>query len=661
MLGIIYLLICVLFGRELAAPFLWCSRRKDAAVQNRIWLLLPASFGIGIVAMGWMTYLTSWMCSVCLGSRKPLIMGNLLTMIPVGVFLVFLYIRRYRRGSRLSDAAALVSDRSLFRKEAVFFGLLFLFSLWIMFYVFHIKDGILYSGFTVFGDYAPHTAMIRSFSLGNNFPTQYPHFGGADIKYHFMFQFFTGNLEYLGLRIDAAYNLVSAIVLVGFLMLLYQLTLRITGCHAAGILSVVLFFFRSAFTFFRFMWEHIGNGDFLEVLAENTAFIGYTANEDWGLWNFNVYLNQRHLSLGLLLVCVVIWMFLEHMEAGADREEEGLCWIRNRLFTWEAWKPQRLDMALAAGMILGLCAFWNGAAVIAGLLILCGLAVFSDGKLDYAVMALVTIVFSVLQTKIFIRGQSLGIQFFWGFLAEDKSLPGVLQYLLSMSGIFFVGLAVLVFFFKRRQRLVMLAFLFPAVFAFFASLTPDINVNHKYVMISYALLTMFWADVLVRLFGRKRWCRAAACVLVFCLTITGIYDFVIILRDNDAGHRVGVNMESDLTEWLAQNLDSSDLILTPEYSMCEVTMAGVMMYCGWPYYAWSAGYDTYYRAEQAVEIYTQENREIVKETVDREGITYILFETGMEFEQQVCREDVIAGLYPVVYRSGDGRIRIYET
>ena len=52
-------------------------------------------------------------------------------------------------------------------------------------------------------------------------------------------------------------------------------------------------------------------------------------------------------------------------------------------------------------------------------------------------------------------------------------------------------------------------------------------------------------------------------------------------------------MNSALTEWLAENLTRNDLILTPEYSINEVTMSGVMMYMGWPYYAWSAGYDTY--------------------------------------------------------------------
>ena len=145
------------------------------------------------------------------------------------------------------------------------------------------------------------------------------------------------------------------------------------------------------------------------------------------------------------------------------------------------------------------------------------------------------------------------------------------------------------------------------------------------------------------------------------LTVTGIYDFVVVLKDNDSGHRVSVNLESSLTAWLSGNLGKNDLILTPEYSMNEVTMSGVMLYLGWPYYAWSAGYDTYYRAEQAVVMYTTASSQVLKETVEKEYITYILYEDGMKFEEKECREDVIADTYPLVYESDDGRIRIYGT
>ncbi len=130
------------------------------------------------------------------------------------------------------------------------------------------------------------------------------------------------------------------------------------------------------------------------------------------------------------------------------------------------------------------------------------------------------------------------------------------------------------------------------------------------------------------------------------LTLTGIYDFVVILKDNDSMHRVSVNMNSTLTKWLSENLTDQDLILTPEYSMNEVTMSGVMMYLGWPYYAWSAGYDTNYRAAQAVQIYTAQDQEILEKTVAEENITYILYEEGMEIEAAGCREESDGSEYP---------------
>ena len=403
MLGIVFLILSVLLGKELTGIFL--SYKKDFGVRyNPCWLILPASFGVGTLLMGWAVYLFAWLFH-SIGSDNPLLWANGMVMISTAAWLVWLY------KNKKQNREPLICDRKLFYKEVLVFGAVLLFVSFTMFYVFHVKDGVLYSGFTVYGDYAPHTAMMRSFSMGNNYPTQYPHFGGEDVKYHFMFQFFTGNLEYLGLRIDLAYNIASILSLVGFLMVLYLLAKRITGRCAVGVLAVVLFFFRSALTFFQFLWEHIQAGNLWVTLAENTSFIGYTTNENWGLWNYNVYLNQRHLAFGLLLVSVVLWVFLDYVEAAASHEEKGFGLSRARLLTWEAWKCRSADTALAAGLILGLCAFWNGAAVIGGLLILLGFAVFSDGKLDYALTAGVTVLFSVLQSRIFMSGSSMAVTF----------------------------------------------------------------------------------------------------------------------------------------------------------------------------------------------------------------------------------------------------------
>lgn len=659
MFGILYIALSFLTGKEVAGFLLKAEENREKR-GNQIWILSAASFGIGILLLTWCVYVVSWFLRVCMHSENTLFYGNLIVMAGAAAGIFFLYFYRIRHNGNLK-IPGLLHSRDLFKKECFLYGILFLFLMYIMFYVFYIRDGILYSGFTVYGDYAPHTAMMRSFSMGENFPTQYPHFGGEDVKYHFMFQFLVGNLEFLGLRLDVAYNLVSVFSLLGFLMLLCQMAMRITGSFAAGVWTIVLFFFRSGITFFRFLWEHFQAGDLWKALSENTEFLGYTTNENWGLWNFNVYLNQRHLAFGLLIAGIVIWVVFDYLEAGTAHEEKGFTWIKGRLFTKEAWGCRNLEKALLLGMILGLTSFWNGAAVIGGLLILLGFAVFSDGKLDYGIMAAVTVFFSVLQSRIFVRGSVMSPAIQWGFLAEDKSLIGVLWYLIQISGFFVVGLAVLVFWLRRRERAMLISFLFPLAFSFLVSLTPDINVNHKYIMISWAFLTIFWGSVLSKCWRGKGRKKLLALVLTVCLTATGLYDFVIILRNNGPGRRVAVNMESDLTSWLAENLTSEDLLLTPEYSMSEVTMAGVMMYCGWPYYAWSAGYNTNYRAGIATEMYTTGDENRLKALAQQEGITYILYQEGMTFEEKQCREDIIADAYPLVYQSEDGRIRIYET
>lgn len=658
MLGVIYLVLCMLIGKEPAGLLL--SKKSG---YNQIWLTLAAAFGTGVLIMGWATYMTAWAASEA-GAVHPLIYANAVVM-PVAVLIVvILYWKRYHKAGTFKGIleTGLITERRLFRKEAVFFGALLVFLTWIMFYVFFIKDGVLYSGYTVYGDYAPHTAMMRSFSMGNNFPTEYPHFGGQDVKYHFMFQFFVGNLEFLGLRLDFAYNVVSVLALLGFLIFLYHMAKRLTGSFAAGVLTVFFFFFRSSLSFFRFVIEHLNAGDLWTTLRDNTTFIGYTTNENWGLWNFNVYLNQRHLAFGLLIVAIVLWVFMDWLEAGCSAPERGVHWIKRRIFTKKAWLCVHSETALLAGMLLGLTSFWNGAAVIGGLLILMGFAVFSDGKLDYLILAVTSVIFSVLQTKIFIWGNAVSPSFYWGFLSENKSITGVLWYLIQMSGVFFVGAVLIAFFLReRRQRAALVSFFFPLIFAFSMSLTPDIAVNHKYIMIAYAFLAILWSLAVLKLFQRKIGGRIVAVLLTIALSITGIYDFVVILKDNDSGHRVTVNMRSEVTEWLAQHLDHNDLILTPEYSINEVTMSGVMMYMGWPYYAWSAGYDTYDRAAKAKEIYSSTDAEAIKNLVKQEKITYVLYEEGMQYEQEACREDTIASAFTLVYESEDGRIRIYET
>ena len=118
-----------------------------------------------------------------------------------------------------------------------------------MCYTFYIIANKLHVGFTVFSDFTPHLSMIRSFSKGNNFPTSYTCYAGEDIRYHFMFLFLVGNLEFLGMRLDFAFNIPSAMGLISVYLLLYVLAVKISERRSVGFLTGLLFTFRSSISF----------------------------------------------------------------------------------------------------------------------------------------------------------------------------------------------------------------------------------------------------------------------------------------------------------------------------------------------------------------------------------------------------------------------------
>lgn len=642
--------------------------------ENTIWCRIAMAIGIGYLISGWTAYLVSYTAKVVFGMKYPKVYGHAVAIV-VTCFIAFVTIK----GKRHAEDKPGIQNRRLFVREGLLLGVLFGFILWTMFYVFHIdtENGkeILKSGVTVFSDYSPHTAMIRSFSFHDNFPTQYPHYGGQDVKYHFMFQFLAGNLEYLGMRIDWAFNLISAASLWGFLVLLFYFTQELAESTAAGILTVLMFFCRSSIAVFDRFIQSIANGGWRDFL-HNTSFIGYTAHEDWGLWNYNVFLNQRHLGFGLLIAIIPIMYFsgrLDWLDKKNEISEKKSAVSQSRVAvvmktTWlskQAWvlSPD-WPIVAAFGVMLGALAFWNGAVVVAVLLILAGFAVMSSNKFDYVIMAVNAIALSFAQKKFFMPAgiassmkDEMKTRFYFGFLADKQTAGGVISYLIMLSGVFFLGVAVFLVVFKGKKRAMAAAFLLPVIFAFTVSMTPDIAVNHKYIIISTIFLNIIWAYALTRLWkSRNVFLRTLAVLLAITLTATGAYDLLTIY--NADKRALKIDMGSSLTEWLKENVKENDLVLTGEESMSEITLSGIMLYNGWPYYAWSAGYDTDTRAANAIEIYSSKDKEKVKELVKKEGIDYIIYEDGMTYEEHKCSDEVIKNIYKCVFKKGD--VKVYK-
>lgn len=668
---------------------------------------VPAWVLAGVISLTWITYLAAYLLKVTGGVNYPLLPANCISMgLTTAAAAVLLYFRKKKQSEIQKE---IVTSRRILIAELVFFALLAVFFTELMFYTFRASGSEILIGNTVWSDFAPHMGMIRSFSAGNNFPTAYAHFAGTDIKYHFMFQFLVGNLEFLGMRLDYAFNLPSAFGLIATCSLLYALAVKLAGKRLVGVLTTLFFMFRSSPSFFRFIAE-LPKGELSwKRLGAQTEFLAYTKHEDWGLWNLNVYCNQRHFAFGIAVLLLALHFFLPYLYDMAKKlseKREGFAplpkgaaqwketgrnlWNRvtvygkTMFFTKTAFGVKHPVRALLLGLLLGALAFFNGSVLIACCCMLFFMAAVSDYRLDYLITAVTALCLSLLESALFITGSAVGVQYFFGFLAENKTLYGVLYYMWQLWGVLLIFIGAYLLLGRGVKRYLVVVFFIPLVLAFTLFLIagikvePDnlykvayyVAVNHKFVMISEMLLSVFPAMIIAKLVekhgfsGRNlmmRW--IVAVLLVLILTVTGIFEYVIVRNKNTV--RWGYDDANPVTVWVNENSESKDVFLTPPYVVHPIVMGGGMLYYGHSYYAESAGYDVYPREEAVWQMYCAGKPARLMELIEENGIDYIVVDDDAR-NTYYAREDVIAATYEAVFSYGDlviydtGKVRITE-
>ncbi len=694
MLGIFYIALCVITGYAICTSCFPKLRRigEKSYTGNLLGISsllveIPAYYFSGTLIVTWFVYLTAYIISLTNpGMDKPLMPANMIAFVIFGVLSVVLLMRRKKSNAEIYRA-------SVSKAGIVLLVLMILFISRMMYRTFKVEEGELQVGFSVYSDFAVHIGMIRSFAVGNNFPTEYSHFAGEDIRYHFLFQFMVGNLNFLGLQLDHAFNIPSILSMVFACCLLYVLAVKIAGHRLVGYLTVLFMLFRSSPSFFRFLAEIPKGENIWTRLKEQAAHISYTPNEDWGLWNLKVYCNQRHLafSLGILILALIIFMpylykMFERLRAIRDEQDckEQDCkeqeeeyeeeyeeapkkrlalYLESFLFSKEAIMPKNIRLAVFMGIFLGCTAFWNGAVLIACLSVLFVMALASVHRLDYLITAIIAVTMSMLESKLFIDGSAVSLQYFYGFIVENKTFWAVSQYMFELWGLLLILVVVYAVLGKGVKRYLVFAFLAPLIIALYISMTPDVTVNHKFIMISAILLSVFPALIVDKMVRIKRiGVRVAALGVVVVMTATGIFDYRVLHKLDE--NTVNYKLDDTLTEWVIQNSDSDDIWLTPMYSLHKVVMGGAMLYYGWPYYAWSAGYDTWGREEIVKQMYEAPDCATLVQLIEENDIRYIVVDRDVRTSTTYAvREDVIAATYQAVYIEGEGEwlFTIYDT
>jgi hypothetical protein len=436
--------------------------------------------------------------------------------------------KRIKREELRSAGSTTIEDYRSNIVDALFYGIITIAitatATLLMFYTYRINGTTLQSGYSTFSDLSPHTAMVSSFGKGFNFPTQYMHFSGDGIKYHFFFYFFAGMLEYLGLPIDYAINLPSIIAMVCALVLLGLLAVLISSRRIAFAIAPVLVFFRSSLNAFVHLKELMAQGNTLQQAVK--AVLAYdqwykvTDYDDWGIWAINVYPNQRHLMLGVAVIIIMVIIFLpfvRRLGISLSRSEDFGDGIKTFAFSKNAWLTRTEDplypvsIAFLACVLVSIMPYFHGSCLIALLLILFGMAIFSESRLLYLAVAVFAVGSSYAQTLAFSGGYSNVVSFKFdpGFILSNPSFADLVRYLYIVTGLTIIlaivfAVTVLIVDIVRKKPiyrfLMFLCALNPMIFAFLFQVTLEKLANHKFIQVSLILLDVFVAALIANLF-----------------------------------------------------------------------------------------------------------------------------------------------------------------
>jgi len=654
MIALVFLGLAYLTGRQIfcrlvtrpAALITVFGLPSGAADTLAPWFVLSTAWIIGLQVLTAATYALAILAQVLLPEAVyPLLPANVLVLSAAAFFLATDWIRLpdtrpapFRSGWH-PPVSTLRSQRFFWIALVAFI----LYGSWLACSSFSRNNSIVSAGSSVFSDFAPHTALVSSFAKGRNFPTDYPHFAGDGIAYHFLFYFLCGNLNYLGLPIDQAINWPSILSLTVFCVLLGTLAVTITREKAVFLLAPFLMFFRSSFAFLTRLRDLLGQpgirlSSVIRQLYQARVFIGDTPRDDWGLWGLNVYANQRHLLFGFAALIVVLFLFLPFLRPASSsgamdgQNPERWSWALSDTLVQDRWfpKPEDRGRLLAALLIVALLPYFHGSALVSLLVLLAGLAMFSRARAAHAAVCLTGIASAIIQGRLFRpAGSFIEPQILLGFIAEDRSLTGLLAYLIEMSGLVLPLALIAVLLIPGRGRLLPV-FLLPLVFGMTISLTPDVTVNHKYLIITFALCGCLVAGLLVHLWkkvGRLQGLRRLLVViLLIFLTATGFMELLVFRNLNEV--RVEAQLDSPLAVFVESNTPPKSVFISSPLHYHTFFFTGRKLYLGHAYYAWSAGHDTWTREQKERRFLAAVDEDLAAADafIRAEGVDYLLID-----------------------------------
>jgi len=285
----------------------------------------------------------------------------------------------------------------------------------------------------------------------------------------------------------------------------------------------------------------------------------------------NIYTNQRHLALSYALSLLLIYTVLKFKE---DDQKNNF------------------KKSLVIGIILGLSFFLNMAVFIMTLAVLaCMFLLFSKKR--------IYILISILLGGIIALPQYLYVQsggsFFKpllnpGYLVTNLNIFSFLNYWWQNLGLNLIFIPLGFIIAAKNEKKILLSFFSLFIIGNLFQFSPEIAANHKFFNLFVIVGAMFSAYFLYFLWKKSNFLKPFVMIFTFLLIFSGIIDFFPIYNDYKIT-LLDYPVNKDIV-WIMKNTKPDSVFLNTQYLYDNASLAGRKIFLGWPYFAWSQGYDT---------------------------------------------------------------------
>lgn len=550
------------------------------------------------------------------------------------------------------------------RLDWLFVGVFFLMACWLMFATLNSSGGKLQIGNNQYSDFGPNTAIMQSFAVGHNFPTQYPHFSGDRIRYHFLYYFQAGNLEFLGLDPAWSLNLLSILSLLSMLILVMALGEVLFNSRTVGRIGASLFFFFGTLSYFAYFRKHESFGAALRAIVSQQAFLpsGFPyRGEEWGVWSLVVFLNQRHLAFSVsVLLMVLVFLVHRYRQVNSDVPADAgnaktATLTANPFWTFIVESKEFIFF----GIFLGLLPMWNSAVFAAAGVVLAVLLILFPLRKQMLALAIAAGVVALPQIAYLSGGSGRAPSpdlFYWGYTLSEPSIWNVIKYLGFTVGFKWPLIALALYFATRLQRRFFIAISALLLLAFSLQLSVEVLANHKFIHIWIIIANLFVAYGLWRLWsfrikGSLIPAKATVALVAVLITIGGFIDLFPIRNT----YWVEVPYANDpVIEWLKKETDPRATFLTDRFVTHQILMAGRRVFYGFPYYAWSASYRASERDGIYKQMWQERNPLALLKLLRDNNISYVALDDALrqgEFGKDL-NEAIYRKYFPSAFENG---------